>query len=115
VPVVIKGIDNTWLDVELVIDTGANLVVLPESMIDSLQLEKDQMKTSQLQTVNGKVTAYVGKLPAIEVANEMVEGIDVAFVKDGLMGDSGLLGMSFLGLFRFSIDDELEQMMLIRK
>lgn len=115
VNVSIKGNDNQWLDHEMVIDTGANLVVLPESSIDLLNMSVDDMETSQLQTVNGKVVAYMSQLPGIAVGDETAEQVPVAFVKDDLMGTSGLLGMSFLGLFRFSIDDELDTLTLKKK
>jgi len=108
----IKGTDNTWIDIELLIDTGANSVVLPVSMMNELKLSKKDMEQSQLQTVNGKVNAYTGLLPAMEVGNEIVENIAVAFVEDKLMGDHSLLGMSFLGLYRISIDSEQNQISL---
>jgi clan AA aspartic protease (TIGR02281 family) len=102
----IKGADNTWIDIELLIDTGANSTILPLSMMSKLKLSKKDMKQSQLQTVNGKVDAYTGQLPALEVGNEIVENISVAFIEDDLIGNYSLLGMSFLGLYRFSIDAE---------
>ncbi|MCK5189284.1 MAG: clan AA aspartic protease [Methylococcales bacterium] len=111
----IKGTDNIWIDLELLIDTGANSMVLPLSMMGELKLAIKDMQQSQLQTVNGKVDAYTGHLPALEVGNEIVENIAVAFVEDSLMGDYSLLGMSFLGLYRFVIDDEQNQISLERK
>ena len=111
----IKGTDNIWIDLELLIDTGANSMVLPLSMISELKLSIKDMQQSQLQTVNGKVNAYTGQLPALEVGNEIVENIAVAFVEDNLMGDYSLLGMSFLGMYRFAIDDEQNLISLERK
>ena len=111
----IKGADNIWMDIEFLIDTGANFMVLPLSMMGELKLAIKDMQQSQLQTVNGKVDAYTGHLPALEVGNEIVENIAVAFVEDSLMGDYSLLGMSFLGLYRFVIDDEQNQISLERK
>ena len=111
----IKGTDNIWIDLELLIDTGANSMVLPLSMMSELKLSIEDMKQNQLQTVNGKVDAYTGLLPAIEVGNEIVENIAVAFVEDKLIGEYSLLGMSFLGMYRFAIDDEQNQILLERK
>ena len=111
----IKGTDNIWVDIELLIDTGANFMVLPLSMIDKLKLSIKDMQQSQLQTVNGKVDAYTGQIPALEVGNEIVENIAVAFVEDNLMGNYSLLGMSFLGMYRFTIDDEQNHISLERK
>ena len=111
----IKGTDNIWIDVELLIDTGANTMVLPLSMMSKLKLPKKDMKQSELQTVNGKVNAYTGQLPALEVGNEIVENIAVAFVEDKLIGDHSLLGMSFLRLYRFAIDAEQNHISLESK
>ena len=111
----IKGTDNIWIDLELLIDTGANSMVLPLSKMNELKLSIEDMKKTQLQTVNGKVDAYTGQLPALEVGNEIVENIAVAFVEDNLMGEYSLLGMSFLGKYRFAIDDVKNQILLERK
>lgn len=111
----IKGQNDTWLEKELIIDTGANIVVLPESYIEVLNLSRNELYNTDIQTVNGRVSAFKGNLPALSVGDEIVENVAVAFVKDELMGMNGLLGMSYLGLFRFSIDDTLSQMSLIKK
>ena len=111
----IKGTDNIWIDIELLIDTGANTMVLPLSMMSKLKLPKKDMKQSELQTVNGKVNAYTGQLPALEVGNEIVENIAVAFVEDKLIGDHSLLGMSFRRLYRFAIDAEQNHISLESK
>ena len=111
----IKGTDNIWIELELLIDTGANTIVLPLSMMSELKLSIKDMQQSQLQTVNGKVNAYTGQLPALEIGNEIVENIAVAFVEDNLIGKYSLLGMSYLGMYRFTIDDEQNQISLERK
>ncbi len=111
----IMGDDNAWIDLELLIDTGADVLVLPLSMLDKLGLAKQNMRKTRLQTINGKVSAFAGQLQAVAIADEVVENVAVAFVKDNLIGKHSLLGMSFLDHYRFTIDDQLQQIVLIKK
>ncbi len=111
----IKGEGTDWLSIDLLIDTGADMVVLPESMITELEIADENMELKTLQTVNGKVDAVIGHLQALEIGNEIIEQVAVAFVPDEQMGDSNLLGMSVLGRYLISIDDAAQSITLTRK
>lgn len=111
----IKGESANWISIDLLVDTGSDLVVLPESMIAELQIADENMELKTLQTVNGKVEAVIGHLQALEIGNEVIEHVAVAFVPDEQMGESNLLGMSVLGRYLVNIDDEAQLITLTRK
>jgi aspartyl protease family protein len=99
----------------MLIDTGADRVVLPVSLISSLGLAPDALQPQQVQTANGAVDARIGRLGAIWVGAKRVEDVEVAFIDDQRLGGTSLLGMSLLGRFRMTIDDEKNQLTLVPK
>lgn len=99
----------------LLVDTGADLVVLPESLRLMLGIEKDALNESQVQTANGMVEAHTGILPAIWLGEYRLADVKVAFIEDKPLASRSLLGMSLLGRFRMTIDDDERQLQLITK
>lgn len=99
----------------MLIDTGADRVVLPVSLISSLGLSPDALQQQQVQTANGTIDARVGRLGAIWVGPKRIEDVEVAFMDDQRLGGTSLLGMSLLGRFRMTIDDEKNQLTLAPK
>jgi clan AA aspartic protease (TIGR02281 family) len=90
----------------LLLDTGADYVVLPASIIPQLGLPPNALRRQAVQTANGPVEARLGRLPAIWLGGQRVEGVETAFIEDDRLGGNSLLGMSVLGRFRVTIDDE---------
>ncbi len=105
----IKGISDEWLNIDFLVDTGAERIVLPFSMMESLGYDAEKLKNIKLQTANGIVEAKNGRLEAIEIGNEIIRDVGVAFVEDDLLGENKLLGMNVLGRFRFTIDPVLQE------
>ena len=111
----LQGLNNHWLPVQLLVDTGADRIVVPESLISSLGFDPDQLEITKLQTVNGALEAKVGKLKAISLNNQVINGVDIAFVDDNLLGNVMLLGMNVLSQYRMILDHESNQITLIEK
>lgn len=110
----IRGINNSRIEIELVVDTGASYIVLPESMIDSLGLDGDSMDERMMQSVNGRVNAKLGRLSALEFGNEIIRNVEVAFIEDELLGGVKLLGMNVLNRYRITLDDQKQTITFIR-
>ena len=104
-----------WLTQDMIIDTGADLVVLPESMIDQLGLTDYPFSKQKMQTANGTTEAKIGKLKELKMGGESIENVDVAFVADSLLGKNRLLGMSVLGRYQINIDDKTQLITLFKK
>ena len=89
----------------LLLDTGADYVVLPASLIGPLGISPQRLRRQAVQTANGTVEAQLGTLTAIWFGNRKVTRVATAFIDDSRLGGNALLGMSVLGRFRVTIDD----------
>ena len=96
----------------LLVDTGADYLVLPSSLIGQLGIAPEGLHQQQVQTANGPTEAALGTLPAVWLKDQRVTGVAVAFIEDGRLGGNALLGMSLLGRFRVTIDDEQGRLVL---
>lgn len=96
----------------LLVDTGADYLVLPSSLIPQLGLAPEGLRAQPVQTANGNVDALLGSLPAVWLKDQRVTGIEAAFIEDGRLGGNALLGMSLLGRFRVTIEDEQNRILL---
>lgn len=111
----VEGDNGKRVQRVLLLDTGADYVVLPTSLIPQLGIPASALSTQPVQTANGRVEAQLGKLAAVWIGERRVEGVDAAFIADDRLGNSGLLGMSLLGRFRVTIDDEHNRVVLAGK
>jgi len=112
VTLTLEGQDDQRLQWPLVVDTGAAHVALPASLIPQLGFSPDQLTVQQVLTANGSVDAAIGTLPAVWLNDQRVPDVTVAFIADDRLGADGLLGMSVLGRFRITIDEEQNHLVL---
>lgn len=108
----LSGPRGPGLRIQLLVDTGASMLVLPSSMIDALGYALDDLQPGVAQTANGKVDAYVASLDTVQVGAVVAHDVGVSFVDDDKLGGQGLLGMSFLGRFKLTIDDSRNRILL---
>ncbi len=99
--------------VRLVVDTGASTVVLPSSMIDPLGFNAEELEESEAETANGIVEVKMGTLRSVRVDRAKASDVSVGFIADERIGNQYLLGMSFLGRFRLTIDDKTNRIVLL--
>jgi clan AA aspartic protease (TIGR02281 family) len=112
VRVTLEGVGGRRVDRALLIDTGADAVVLPASMIAPLGLEQAALNEREVQTANGRAQALMGRLEAIWLDGERLAGVEVAFLEGDKLGNAGLLGMSVLGRYQMTIDDQNNRLTL---
>jgi aspartyl protease family protein len=115
IEVTIIGNNGMRRNLSLIVDTGSEYIVLPQSMISELGLEEKLLRERKLQTANGVVDAKFGQLTSIELGNETVNSVLAAFVDEKLLGGAKLLGMNVLRHFRFTLDDDEQTITLIKK
>jgi len=115
VTLTLEGENGRRVQRVLLVDTGADYVVLPSSLIAQLGLSAEGLRQQQVQTANGNVAAALGILPAVWLKEQRVTGVEVAFIEDGRLGGNALLGMSLLGRFRVTIEDEQNRLLLGNK
>jgi aspartyl protease family protein len=112
VTLMLEGANGRRVQRQLLVDTGADYVVLPSSLIGQLGLPPDSLHPQQVQTANGNVDAVLGTLPAVWLKQQRVAEVPVAFIDDARLGGNALLGMSLLGRFRVTIEDEQNRLVL---
>jgi aspartyl protease family protein len=115
VRVSLEGTDGRRVERMLLVDTGADTVVLPASMIGALAIAEERLSEREVQTANGSAQARVGVLPAIWLGDQRIGDVQVAFLDDDKLGSAGLLGMSVLGRYQMTIDDEQATLTLTRR
>jgi clan AA aspartic protease (TIGR02281 family) len=115
VAVSVSGNGRFWVTLDMLIDTGADFIVLPESMIEGLGMADETFIPMKVQTANGEVNAKVGKLHEVKIAGDTLVNVDAAFIDDRLLGNNNLLGMSALGRYKLIIDNQSQSITLFKK
>ncbi len=102
----------------LIVDTGATDIVLPASMIDRLGFRSSELSRTSVQTANGVAEAQRGLLRSIELGgpeiNDVIQRVPVIFISDGDTGGYALMGMSVLGRYSMTIEDD-DRIILVRR
>lgn len=111
----LEGEGGKRADVSLAVDTGADSVVLPASLIPILAIKPQALEQREVQTANGKTTARVGRLAGVWFGDQKIANVQVSFIDDTKLGGNALLGMSVLGRYRMTIDDEANHLTLSAK
>lgn len=115
VQVSLEGAEGAKVDQQLLVDTGADHLVLPASLLSNLKIPEASLKPTQAQTANGKVDALMGLLDAVSFGEHRITGVTATFIEDDKLGGSALLGMSVLGRYKMTIDDDKNTLTLSKK
>lgn len=111
----LEGANGQRVQRTLLLDTGADFVVLPTSLIAPLGIAPNTLHAQRVQTANGPIDARLANLAAIWLGDRRLPAVETAFIDDAKLGGSALLGMSVLGRFRVTIDDAQNQVVLSGK
>lgn len=103
----------------LLVDTGATEVILPASMIKTLGFQASRLQETAVQTANGVIPAWRGRLTSIELGgpdrSEVLENVYVMFVDDTALGGTALLGMNVLRKYTVTFLDSESQILLDKR
>ncbi len=108
----VKAVMGNRVDTVLLLDTGAASVVLSSAVAEALDLEP--LEERRIVTAGGEIMAPVAVLDSLELNGLVVKNIEINII-DIFPEDvrvDGLLGMSFLKHFNFSIDQENDVLLL---
>jgi len=108
---------NNKVKANLVLDTGASLILLSEKVADGLGVKNDKSATPvELIMADGRrVEAKMVVLESVKVQDAEARGVEAAVLtgKNSVaIPEDGLLGMSFLKKFNFKIDQRNEKLIL---
>jgi hypothetical protein len=99
---------NTMVDAWLLLDTGATVTVISKSLADRLGIKPDGTESRLSQLADGRVieTSRM-RVDYLAVGPKRTHNAEVAILPANngpAMGFDGLLGMNFLGEFRYRLD-----------
>jgi clan AA aspartic protease (TIGR02281 family) len=98
---------NATVDAWLLLDTGATVTVISTALADRLGIRAASTEGRPAQLADGRVveTARV-RVDSLAVGPKQKHNAEVAIMPSGgpSMGFDGLLGMNFLGDFRYHVD-----------
>lgn len=102
-----------------IVDTGATDIVLPASMIKKLGFRESELTIVGVQTANGAAEAQRGFLRSVELGgpgnNDVIRHVPVMFMSDEDTGGYALMGMSVLGRYSMTIEDDADRIILVKK
>lgn len=81
-------------------------------MIARLGFPPEALQDGWAQTANGRVPIKLATLPRLALGPLRARDVAVSFIADERLDGQALLGMSFLERFRFTLDDEADQLIL---
>jgi aspartyl protease family protein len=102
---ILTGADGDRVTVPMIVDTGASTIVLPSSLIARLGFDAEALADGLMETANRRVKGKRAILASVEIGAAVQRDVRVTFIEDDRLGGAMLLGMSFLGRYRLTIDD----------
>ena len=98
---------NTAVDAWLLLDTGATVTVISSNLADRLGIRKGSTESRLSQLADGRVVETSrAHIDSLAVGPKLKYNAEVAIISSNgpAMGFDGLLGMNFLGEFRYHLD-----------
>jgi clan AA aspartic protease (TIGR02281 family) len=93
---------NGYVDIVLLMDTGASATVINPEVLVSAGVTLSENKPVLIRTANGDTHAGWAALDSLTVGAFQQNSMKI-IAHDALQGADGLLGMDFLGAYRFEI------------
>jgi aspartyl protease family protein len=104
--VVVNGVSMRFL-----VDTGATVVTMGTAAARRAGINYLAGQKAVMQTANGNTTAYRVKLDTVRLGDITLSNVDGAVVEGNVMGELGLLGMSFLNRLEMRRDGQTMTLM----
>ena len=91
---------------EMVLDSGASLVCLPNAMAGQMGISVSSLDPRIMLVLadGGQIEAHLVRLKSVRVGKFTVEDVECAVLSPAATHAVPLLGMSFLGNFKFEVD-----------
>jgi len=92
----ITNAEINGISIKFMVDTGASLVTLSSGEARRAGINYLAGQKATLQTANGTTTAYRVQLDTVRLGDITLTNVEGAVVEGSVMGEHGLLGLSFL-------------------
>ncbi|MBU0547553.1 MAG: retroviral-like aspartic protease family protein [Candidatus Omnitrophica bacterium] len=109
---------NNKIKANLILDTGASLVILSNKIANKLGVDVNDQSAHPIEMIladGRKVEAKMIFLESVSVQDSEVKNIEAAILPEkesAAIPEDGLLGMSFLKKFNFKIDQKNDKLIL---
>ena len=113
--IIVDGTVNGRDTIKFILDTGAELTLIPRSLVQQLAISLDSSIATPVTGIGGTIIAPRVKIGSLKVGAAEVRNLDVVIIENALLTGQGLLGGNFLGKFRVDIDYTKNQLILERK
>jgi len=116
--VVVTTLLNNKVKANLVLDTGASLILLSRKVAANLGTEINDKEGTPIELIMAdgrRENAKMIILDSVKVQDSEVKDVEAAVLPDkesATMSEDGLLGMSFLKKFNFKIDQKNDKLIL---
>ena len=101
---------------EMVVDSGASLITLPQKVATACGIEvKSSDPEIILQIADGsKIKGHLVTIPSVRVGKFTVENVECAVLGPEAVDATALLGMSFLGNFKFELHAQDSKLTMVK-
>ena len=104
---------NNRVQASLVVDTGSPVVMLTSGFIQELGLDLSQSKVGYVELLNGRYKAAAVSLNSLKLGDIQVRDVSaIVLQEDNREIKDGILGMSFLSKFHFTLDQKGQKLIL---
>jgi clan AA aspartic protease (TIGR02281 family) len=106
---------NGKIHASLIVDTGSPVVMLTSSFIQKLGLDLSQSNKGYVEVLSGRYKAAAVSLDSVMLGGAQAQDVNATVLLEDSKGiDDGLLGLSFLSKFHFTLD-QAGQKLILRK
>ena len=106
---------NNTIHASLIVDTGSPVLMLNSAFVQKLGVDLSQSNQGYVEVLNGKYKAAAVSLDSVGVGDAQARDVGAAVLLEDSKGvNDGLLGMSFLSKFHFTLD-QTGQKLVLRK
>jgi clan AA aspartic protease (TIGR02281 family) len=102
---------NDRIPIRLIVDTGANMTIIPASLASRLGFDKRNSLSIDVRGVGGVIEGLLIEVDSLKVGEAEARNFDMVVIEDSL-GGTALLGADFLSRFQMEINYSRGQMVL---
>jgi aspartyl protease family protein len=100
----------------MMVDSGASMISLPFALAEKMGLKPSQGDPKiTLQLADGReIEGHRKIIPSVRVGKFTVEKVECAVLGEDAVNAEPLLGMSFLGHFKFELDTDAKTLTMVK-
>lgn len=104
---------NNKVHATLVVDTGSPVIMLTSAFVQALGLDISHSEEGYVEVLNGKYKAAAVSLNSVQIGDAQAQNVNATvLLEDSKEIRDGLLGLSFLSKFHFTLDQKGQKLIL---